>query len=186
VLKRAVCAVAPIALAGILAGCGPTQQADNQSPGSTIVTHIEVPASSAVAPPVAAPAITAKCPYLTTVFVEDANGQHAGRVRVSSGDDGQPNPTCYFYRPDGSLQLTARVYVGDPAVATAIVNQAAPVATSDPASDPAGWQGGSQATSTGAVYAVAKGGAAVVVTTNQKQTIKARRVTEQAISALGL
>jgi hypothetical protein len=36
------------------------------------------------------------------------------------------------------------------------------------------------------VFAVAKDGAAVVITTNQAQTIKAKRVAEKAIAALGL
>jgi hypothetical protein len=36
------------------------------------------------------------------------------------------------------------------------------------------------------VFAVAKDGSAVVITTNQKQTIKAKRVAEQTITALAL
>src|SRR5205823_11486752 len=102
-----------------------------------------------------------------------------------SDDPAQQHPTCFFYRPDGGLQVTVRLYGGDPQVAKAIVNQAAPIASSNPATEPAGWNGGSEATGDGAVYAVAKQGNAVVVTTNQQQTIKARRIAEQAISALG-
>jgi hypothetical protein len=184
-MRRAFLIAAPVALAGILTGCGPDTAASS-TPGDTITTQISVPASGVTIPPIAPPAIIGACPYLRTVFVEDANGQHVGKVRISASQGGQPDPVCYFYRPDGSLQLTVRVYTGDAPTATAIVNQAAPVATSDPATDPTGWQGGSQANATGAVYAVAKGGHAVVVITNQKQTIKARRVAEQAIGALGL
>jgi len=36
------------------------------------------------------------------------------------------------------------------------------------------------------VYAVAKAAVAVIVTSNQAQSIKARRVAEQVITALGL
>ncbi|HVW44513.1 MAG TPA: DUF2020 domain-containing protein, partial [Amycolatopsis sp.] len=98
----------------------------------------------------------------------------------------KPHPTCFFYALTGKLQLTVRVYVGDAAVAKALVDKAAPVDTSNPASDPAGWRGGYEQTDSGAVYAVAKDGSAVVVTTNQQQTVKARTVAKQAISALGL
>jgi hypothetical protein len=185
ILNRAFLVATPFALAA-LAACGPGDSAGSQPPGGTITSHIPVPASAATAPPIAPPATVANCPYLGTLFVEDANGQHVGRVRISATDGGQTDPTCYFYRPDGGLQLTVRVYTGDQATATAVVNQAAPVTTSDPASDPSGWTGGSQATATGAVYAVSKGGDAVVVITNQKQTIKARRVAVQAITGLGM
>jgi UPF0176 protein len=129
------------------------------------------------------PVAEGKCPYLDSGFVADANGQHVGKVRVS-GD--KPHPACFFYRSDGHLQLTAQVYVGDAGAAKGLVDTVAPVSSADPASLPGGWAGGAQATGSGAVFAVAKGGAAVVVTTNQKQTIKAKQVAERAIGALGL
>ena len=123
------------------------------------------------------------CPYLDTQFVMDANGQHVSSVKVSSD---KPHPACFFYRPDGGLQVTVQVYVGDPLTAKAIVDKAAPVKTSNPATAPSGWTGGSMPTDTGSIYAVAKGGAAVVTTSNQEQTIKAKRITVQAIETLGL
>jgi hypothetical protein len=115
--------------------------------------------------------------------VADSNGQHVSKVRVSAD---QPHPACFFYRPDGKVQLTVQVYVGQPDVATALVNKVAPVETSNPAADPTGWKGGYQSTDDGAVYAVSKGGAAVVATTNQKQSVKARSVVRKAITALKL
>jgi hypothetical protein len=136
------------------------------------------------APPLPTPATTATCPYLDPVTAEDDNGQHVTTVKISA-PDGQSEPSCFFYRPDGHWQLTVWVYSGSPAVAKAIVNSEAPVATSNPATDPAGWQGGAEPTASGAVYAVAKGGDAVVVITNQKQTIKARLVTDHVVSTLG-
>jgi hypothetical protein len=82
--------------------------------------------------------------------------------------------------------LSVRVYAGEPAVATALVDQVAPVDTSNPATEPAGWHGGYEKTNTGAVYAVSREGAAVVVTTNQEQSVKARTVAKQAIAGLKL
>jgi len=124
------------------------------------------------------------CPYLESTFVAEANGQRATKVRISAD---KPHPACFFYRADGNIQLTVRVFVGDAKQAKALVDEAAPIATSSPASSPAGWKGGSLGTEkTGSVYAVAKQGTAVVVTSNQAQSIKARRVAEQTITALAL
>jgi hypothetical protein len=77
------------------------------------------------------------------------------------------------------------IVVATPKVAGATVDAAAPVATSDLAELPGGWSGGSQPTADGAVFAVTRGDTAIVVTTNQKQTISARQITEQVIAALG-
>jgi UPF0176 protein len=144
---------------------------------------VVVTTTSVAAPGSPVPVAEGKCPYLDSAFVADANGQHVGKVKVS-GD--KPHPACFFYRSDGKIQLTAQVYVGDAGAAKALVDAAAPVSTSDPASLPAGWAGGAQATGNGAVFAVAKEGSAIVITTNQKQTIKAKQVAERAIAALAL
>jgi hypothetical protein len=193
-MKRTVYAALPmVALVGTITGCGPSASgaASTSTPDSTVTTHVSASLPPAPAAPTAAK--TADCPYLDTSFVADTNGQHVSSVKISAGD-GQPHPSCFFYRPDGKVQVSVRVYVGQPDLAQAVVNQAAPVATSDPASDPAGWQGGllsggyngmNDPTGT-ATYAVYKGGDAVVVWVNQAQSIKARRITEQAISTLGL
>ncbi|MBB4687206.1 DUF2020 domain-containing protein [Amycolatopsis jiangsuensis] len=162
----------------LFAGCSPAAQVPGTpqpSPSSA--------SSSAGLPPDPQPARTAECPYLSEAQAEDANGQHVTEVKVS---DDQPHPACFFYRPDGGLQLTVRVYVGESATATALVDKAAPVDTSNPASEPAGWKGGYQPSDDGVVYAVAKGPAAVIVSSNQKQSIKARTVAKEAISALKL
>lgn len=193
-MKRAVwtAALPWAALLGSLAACGPiTSSGAGTTPASTITTHIT--ASLPPPPPVPTPAVRANCPYLNSDFVAETNGQHVSGVKISAGD-GQPHPSCFFYRPDGKVQVSVRVYVGDTRLAQSIVDQAAPIATSDPADQPAGWQGGLLSggyngmndPSGSAVYAVYKGGDAVVVTVNQAQSIKARRIAEQAISALGL
>ncbi len=167
----------------VLAACNSEAGADDP----TVITPEDTPASSA-APPAAEPPAEPKpaadgpCPYLEQAFVEETNGQHIGDIKVSKG---RP-PTCFFYRPDGGVQMTVRVYQGDAAVAKALVDQAAPVDTSNPAELAGGWTGGAQPTDDGAVFAVAKDANAVVVTTNQEQTIKAKLVAQEAISALGL
>ncbi|MDT7804359.1 MAG: hypothetical protein QOI78_7792 [Actinomycetota bacterium] len=178
-MRRRLVLLAPAV--ALLAGCSAsivsgtaTPSPPSKSAGAAAGTEL---------PPDPQPGETEDCPYLDSQFVADANGQHVSKVRVSAD---QPHPACFFYRPDGKIQLTVRVYVGDAAVATALVNKVAPVETSNPASDPTGWKGGYQSTDDGAVYAVSKGAAAVVATTNQKQSVKARSVVRKAITALKL
>ncbi|NIH77632.1 DUF2020 domain-containing protein [Amycolatopsis viridis] len=157
--------------AAVLAGCAAQPAPAPSTPSTT----------AAALPPAPAPARVGTCPYLETSFVADANGQHVSKVEVSADE---PHPACFFYALSGKLQLSVRVYTGDPAVAKGLVDQAAPVDTSNPAEDPPGWQGGYGTKPDGAVYAVAKGGTAVIVTTNQQQTVKARSVARQAIARL--
>nr|WP_231644808.1 DUF2020 domain-containing protein [Sciscionella sp. SE31] len=170
-------AVMIVLVGGVVAGCGQPGGTGQAPPSTRTVT-----APAAQPPPPVHPARTAACPYLRKESAQDVNGQHVGQVRISAD---KPAPACFFYRPNGGLQLTVRPYKGDSGTAHALVDQAAPVRTSARATDPAGWSGGSQPTDSGAVYAVAKGDAAVVVTTNQRQTIKAKEAAEQAIAALG-
>ncbi|GLZ41328.1 hypothetical protein Acsp05_49520 [Actinokineospora sp. NBRC 105648] len=170
-----------------LAACATEQPAAAPRPSSPAASIAPSPGGSGSAP-VAVPAAPepvadGPCPYLTSSVVAEANGQHVTKVRTSAD---KPQPACFFYRPDGSVQLTVRIYVGEAAVAKALVDEAAPIATSSPASSPSGWKGGSLSGDGKAVYAVAKAGTAVVVTSNQEQTIKARRITETVIKNLKL
>lgn len=162
----------------VVAACGspgdPPQTRPETAPGPV------TPAAPVLSPE---PATDGPCPYLDESVVEDVNGQLVGAVRVSLD---QPYPACFFERGDGNEQLRTWIVEGTPDAAVAVVDAAAPVATSDPAELPGGWSGGSQPTGSGAVYAVAKGRTAVVVTTNQPQTINARRIAEQVIENLGL
>ncbi|MBB5806811.1 hypothetical protein F4560_006579 [Saccharothrix ecbatanensis] len=140
-------------------------------------------AGPAEPPPAPEPATDGQCPYLASSVVQEANGQLVRKVRLSAD---QPNPACFFYADASDVQLSIWVFQGDAKIAKAVVDRAAPVADSNPASEPAGWSGGSLTTDKGAVYAIAKDGSAVVVTSNQKQTIKARRVAETVVGNLGL
>jgi hypothetical protein len=166
----------------VLAACNAEPEVDDP----TVVPPEQTQTSEAppAAQPPAAPEPTAggPCPYLDTATVEDTNGQRVGEVKTSADDP----PACFFYRSDGNVQLTVQVYSGDAAVAKALVDQAAPVDSSNPAELAGGWAGGAQPTDEGAVYAVAKDASAVVVSTNQEQTIKAKVIAQEAISALGL
>jgi UPF0176 protein len=165
-----------------VAGCA-TQTAGSASPTGPL-TQPPAPTTAAPPPPEPTPAGQAPCPYLDDDFVEETNGQRVGRIAVSTD---KPHPACFFYRSDGSEQLRVQVLVAaDPATARALVDRAAPVDTSDPATLPGGWDGGKQPTGSGAVFAVYKGGTAVVITGNQQQTIKVSRIAEQVITALRL
>ncbi|HEX6359769.1 DUF2020 domain-containing protein [Actinophytocola sp.] len=162
-----------------------TACAEEPADDPTVITTI--PTSTATQAPAELPADpqptgAGPCPYLEETYVEETNGQRVSKVQTSAD---QP-PACFFYRPDGSVQLTVRVYTGDAAVAKGLVDAAAPVATSNPAELTGGWKGGAEAKDTGAVYAVAKDASAVIVVTNQEQTIKAKQIAQESISALGL
>jgi hypothetical protein len=175
-MKRALL----LPLLGVLAACG-TDVAQNVPVPTTQTQQITTTTSAApTVPPAPQPAADGTCPYLATGFVAEANGQRVPKVKLSTDE---PHPACFFYANATEIQLTVRVYVGDERVAKLIVNEAAPDG-SQPASSPAGWTGGYVSNDTGVVYAVSKAGSAVVVTSNQKQSIKARRIAEEAITSL--
>jgi UPF0176 protein len=140
----------------------------------------------AVAPPVPQPVADGPCPYLSAAAVEVANGQRVGAVRISGTDPDRPYPACFFLTTNRTTQVRTWIVVATPEVARATLDAAAPVTTSDLAEIPGGWSGGSQPTTEGAVFAVNRQSTTVVVTTNQPQTISARRIAEQVIAALDL
>lgn len=180
-MRRSRTAAGLLLTLAAIGGCA-TQLAGKALP----VTPARPPSSTVVAapPPEPTPAERAPCPYLDAGFVEQTNGQRVGKTQISTDE---PHPACFFYRPDGDEQLRVRVVVDvDPATARAIVDRAVPVDTSDPATLPGGWEGGKQPTDSGAVFAVHKDGAAVIVVSNQRQTIKVSRVAERVITALSL
>jgi hypothetical protein len=181
-MRRAV--FVPVALVGLLlGGCGPAVDGA-ASPASTSSSHASGTSAVSV-PPLLPPARSASCPVVSSQEVTYDNAEAVGVVKVSETPAGQPYPVCYFYRAmNGQLGMMVRVYVGDAAVATALVDQAAPVATSNPASEPPGWSGGSMSSQQGAVYAVSHGGTAVIVTSNMTQTIKCRDVATAVVTYL--
>ena len=126
------------------------------------------------------------CRYLPAAAVQAANGERVVAVRISDTGPDRPQPACFFFAANGTVQLRTWILATTPQVARATVDAAAPVASSDLAQLPGGWSGGSQPTADGAVFAVSRQGTAVVITTNQRQTIGARRIAVQVIAALGL
>jgi hypothetical protein len=172
-------------LAAALGSCGWAATAP-KAPGPTGSA-----APSGAEPPTAAPAAPqptadGPCRYLPAASVESANGERVTGVRVSATGPGQPYPACFFLTYHDAVQLRTWIVVATPRAAGATVDAVAPVATSDLVELPGGWSGGSQPTADGAVFAVAKRGTAVVITTNQRQTIGARRIAAQVIATLGL
>lgn len=179
-MKRALL-LSPLLLVA-LAAC--TEEEPSDAPLVEAPTTLSTQVATQVElPPDPQPTADGPCPYLEDSFVEQANAQRVGKVQVSADEP----PTCFFYRRNDALQVTVRVYNGDAAVAKALVDAAAPIATSNPAELTGGWKGGAESKDAdGAVYAVAKDGAAVIVTIDHKQTIKARQIAQQAITGLGL
>jgi len=145
------------------------------------------PAAAPAVPQPAPPPVTdGPCRYLPAAAVQTANGERVAGVRLSKTGPDRPYPACFFLAGNGTVQLRSWIVVATPEVARATVDAVAPVNSSDLAELPGGWSGGSQPTEDGAVFAVARQGTAVVITTNQRQTIGARRIAEQVIGALGL
>lgn len=129
------------------------------------------------------------CPYLDTQFVAETNGQ---KVTASGTDTRFDTPACVYwsYPEQPQLQVIVR-HTGTPAEARSVVDWAAPVDITDPADQPSGWNGGRAGGGVvpgreGAVYAVAKDTTAVVVLTNQKESVKAQLIAEQTIANLSL
>nr|WP_240189405.1 DUF2020 domain-containing protein [Nakamurella flavida] len=153
------------------------QTITSRAPGSQVV------AAPPPETPVPAP-VDGSCPYLTDDEVADINGQRTGQTTVT---DVQPHPICTFTRSDGGWLATVRFIAADtPQAAVAAVDQHVPIDGSDPASQPAGWSGGSTVLADRSVYAVAKGTIAVVAESNQLQTVKGRQMVVTAVARLGL
>lgn len=172
--------VAALVAAGVLGGCSQSaQEAEEPTRTPDASTSPQAPA----VPPDPQPTQPGPCPYITDAVAADTNGQQVSEVRTSVG---RPYPSCFFYNLRGEQQLSVRIYAGDPAAATTVVDKAAPVDTANPATEPPGWRGGYQAGPDGAVYAVAKDDTAVVATTNQPQSVKVRTLVIGVVHDLAL
>lgn len=124
------------------------------------------------------------CPYLDTQWVAETNGQ---RVLGSGIDPRFETPACVFWSYPEEPQLTVIVRTtNSEAESDAVVNWAAPINDTEPANSLDGWMGGRLGSPGRALYAVAKGPKAVVVFSNQDQSIKAELVAKEVIKNLGL
>ena len=156
------------------------------SPSATITSTVAGATVLASAPPsTSEPApVSGDCPYLADDVVADINGQHTGTTQLI---EVQPYPVCVFSRSDGGWLATVRIIQADTEqAAVAAVDMHVPIDSSDPASQPPGWTGGSMVTDSGSVYAVSKGVVAVVAESNQQQSIKGRQMVITAVGNLGL
>lgn len=130
-----------------------------------------------------------ECPYLDTEWVAQTNGQRVTGVGTDARFD---TPACQFWSYPEEPQLTVIVRrMPTPEQAMAVVDWATPVDLTQPADQPAGWNGGRHGGGAvpgriGAAYSVAKGPVAVTVFTNQDESVKAEAVAKEAIANLGL
>ncbi len=123
------------------------------------------------------------CPYIGPGWLEETNGQ---RLTKQGIDTRFPTPACVFWSYQDDPQAT--VIVRDmPTVedARAAVDWAAPIDATEPASFD-GWEGGRGVVNEHAVYAVQKDTHAVLVWSNQQQTVKSEQIAHEAIANLGL
>jgi hypothetical protein len=154
-----------------------TMTVTSTAPGTVITAG---PPAATATPP----AQPGTCPYLSDDQVADINGQRAGQTSVIAV---APQPTCVFTRSDGGWLATVQIIQADTEQsAVAAVDQHVPIEQSDPASQPAGWTGGSMVTDDRSVYAVSKGTIAIVAESNQLQSIKGRQMVIATVAALGL
>lgn len=128
-------------------------------------------------------------PYLDSEWVARTNGQ---KVTGQGIDERSTTPACVFwsYGEDPQLQVSVR-HMASPEEATAVVDRAAPIEKTNPAEEIDGWSGGRTGGELveapwGALYAVTKGPTAVVVFSDQAQSVKAEAVAREVIANLGL
>ncbi len=124
------------------------------------------------------------CPYVDSQWLAETNGQKVTQV----GQDTRfGTPACVFWSYPEAPQATIMVRnLGSVERARAAVDWAAPVEQTEPVEED-GWSGGRGVLGPEqAVYAVQKDSVAVLVWTNQQQTIKAQQIAQEAIANLGL
>jgi UPF0176 protein len=195
VATTAVAAVTVVA-ASLLAGCAPSaEEATPAAAGTGDPAQPDVVAADSGLPFDAMPEVPGgresweECPYLDTGWVSDTNGQRTLGVGVDARFD---TPACVFWSYPEEPHLTVIVRdMPDVDAAIAVVDWAAPIDTTEPAEEPAGWSGGRAGAGMvperqGALYAVQKGDRAVVVFSNQDQSLKAEQVAKETIARLGL
>lgn len=123
------------------------------------------------------------CPYIGPGWLEETNGQ---RLTKQGIDTRFPTPACVFWSYQDDPQATVIVRemptVED---ARAAVDWAAPIDATEPASFDS-WEGGRGVVNEHAVYAVQKDTHAVLVWSNQQQTVKSEQIAKEAIANLGL
>jgi UPF0176 protein len=157
-----------LAAGALLAGCGSAgQQAAAPVPTRTVSpTRTPAAAPTRTRAPVT---VDAPCPYADAATVMDLVGQHIARTTVTAT---RPHPGCAFYRPNGEKAADLAVSV----LASAAAAQTEAIQLTGPGANPVDSvaDGGTVAiTGDGAVLAVSKGRALVVVRINQHSSLEA-------------
>lgn len=141
------------------------------------------PAATEPEMPIVEPVTKAECPYLSVEEVSELNGERATDVKI---DDRLEPSACFFYSADGAVQLTTTVYELDSAErATEVVDESAPVDTSERSDVEGGWTGGRSGGPGGALVALANGSRVLAVQSTQEQSVKVQRVAERVAPRLG-
>lgn len=189
-----------VSLALLVSGCA-DRPADNSSgaggalsssgSAAAVTERTVAPVVGSELPIDARPALlgqgdTSQCPYLDGQWVQNTNGQRLTGTGVDTRFD---PPACVFWSYEDSPQVQVLVRkMTTNSQAVAVVDQAAPIDSTLKALSPAGWSGGRRGGDehSGAVYAVWKDETAVVVLTDQDQSVKAQQIAEEAIKNLQL
>nr|WP_257159914.1 DUF2020 domain-containing protein [Corynebacterium cystitidis] len=165
-----------------------TSTSASQTPPEMARNDAALPADTAIAP-AGDRTSWENCPYLDDEWVAQTNGQKVTGVAL---DPRFEIPACVYWSYPEEPQLTVLVrHMPTEQDAIAVVDHYAPVDVTNPAELPGGWMGGRAGQGVvpeqpGAVFAVSKDDYAVVVTTNQDQSVKAETVAQEVISNLGL
>jgi len=186
--RRAAALVAGLVAAG-LAGC---QQASTDGAVAAPTATSAVPTVRPTTPAAPRPTVTrprtttlpspvvGTCPYLASEQVAETVGQHIDHSTVTPT---RPYPGCSFYRPNGEQAVDIQISV----LATATAAQARAITLGGRGANPVSnvGDGGVVAlTPTGAMLAVSKGKALVVVRINQRISLEARELAGYVVARL--
>ena len=171
----------------LLAGCDAAgQQAPPTAPTRTAPpaapTRTASPPTAPATPARTRPPVTADapCPYAGAATVMDIVGQHITRTTVTSTT---PHPGCAFYRPNGEKAADVAVSV----LASATAAQAEAIRLTGPGANPVDSvaDGGTVViTGDGALLAVSKSRALVVVRINQPVSLEAIELAKLVVARL--
>ena len=171
----------------LLTGCDAAgQEAPPAAPTRTTPpaapTRTVPPTTAPVTPASTRPPVTvdAPCPYAGAATVMDIVGQHIARTTVTSTT---PHPGCAFYRPNGEKAADLAVSV----LASATAAQAEAIRLTGPGANPVDTvaDGGTVAiTGDGALLAVSKARALVVVRINQPVSLEAIELAKLVVARL--
>ncbi|AZA12509.1 DUF2020 domain-containing protein [Corynebacterium choanae] len=188
-MRRTLLSILLATLTVTAAACS-SEEPPTPAPATTTATSVDADQPAVTLPIDAMPTIPEgkaaqePCPYLDSQFAADANGQ---RITGQGIDTRFDPPACVIWSYPDDPQLTIIVrHMNTPREAMDVVDWAAPVETTNPANDPVGWTGGRLGGDGHSVYAVAKDTTAVVVFSNQDQSVKPQLIAEQVIENLGL